>query len=463
MHKQSRVHAAVEPSTAAEVKSTTLKDDQGTSGSLGARNLHKALEDRIADEPISSPASGKTEPPNKKEPSASLRRSIKVGVGIAIVAIFGWVPLQTLLQTSSVEAVINSRLVTLRSPIDGEVSARTAVLSNSGIVQQGTTVLRISNPRADRARLDDLRRQLAKLENERPSLVLKLSAAEVAQKDLAQQAARFTQGRILQLEARIAELQSLIETATARREESTAAAERATSLVRSGTVSTAEFARLTRDRITAEQTEIGARRRLDANKIELTAAQEGTFLGDSYNDRPSSVQREEEMRQRINTLTADLTSADSEMAWLRGEVTQEKIRHSNLSEAAITLPVSGRIWEIMTTPGEDVRAGQPLLRLLDCSGAVVTANVTESVYNHLQVGASARFKPADGGQDLDGVILNLTGAAGAAANLAISPDALSKEPYRVTVSIPELTLGSRDCPVGRTGRVIFTGDNARQP
>ena len=107
------------------------------------------------------------------------------------------------------------------------------------------------------------------------------------------------------------------------------------------------------------------------------------------------------------------------------------------------LPVSGRIWEVMTSAGEDVRAGQPLLRVLDCSSAVVTANVTERVYNRLQIGAKARFRPADGGPDLDGTVLNLTGAAGAAANLAINPGALSKEPYRVTVSVPQLTDGQR--------------------
>ena len=82
----------------------------------------------------------------------------------------------------------------------------------------------------------------------------------------------------------------------------------------------------------------------------------------------------------------------------------------------------------MTSPGEDVRAGQPLLRVLDCSGAVVTANVTESVYNRLQAGAKARFRPADGGPDLDGTVLNLTGAAGAARTSPSIPARSAKSP-----------------------------------
>src|SRR4029450_9441952 len=87
-------------------------------------------------------------------------------------------------------------------------------------------------------------------------------------------------------------------------------------------------------------------------------------------------------------------------------------------------PVTGRIWEMMTAPGEDVRAGQALLKLLDCSGAVVTANVKESVYNRLQLGDQASFEPSDGSPAIQGAIVNLTGASGAPANLAINPDVL---------------------------------------
>jgi multidrug resistance efflux pump len=394
--------------------------------------------------------------------SRKLRRFMKAAAGIAIVAIFGWLPLKAFLQTSSVEAVVNSSLVTLRSPIDGKVAAGPNLSGDLGIIGEGTLILRVVNPRGDRVRLDDLRRQMSRSVNERPSLIAKIASARLAQKDLARQAALFTEGRTRQLEARIAEIQTSIEAAAARREEVTAAVERASSLVKSGTVSTVELARLTREQTIALQTETGARRRLDATQIELTAVREGTFLGDSYNDRPSSVQREEEMRQRADGLTADVAQADAEIAWLAGEIASEQLQYVSRSEAEIKVPVAGRIWEVMTAPGEDVRAGRPLIRLLDCAGAVVTANVTESVYNRLQVGSVAHFRPSDGGPELDGTVVHLTGSAGAAANLAINPDALSKEAYRATVSVPGLNHGSNDCAVGRTGRVIFSAGGARK-
>lgn len=421
-------------------------------GKTDAKGLQEALHEQLfANDEPGHAADGQTTPESGRH-WLHLRRGAKIAIGLAIIAVFGWLPLRAIWENSSVEAVLNSRLVTLRTPIGGRVSAAQRVTDQAKL-DAGTVVLRVVNSRGDRTRLDDLRRQKSRLENERPSLAAKLALAQAAQKDLARQAAQFRDGRVLQLEARIAEIQTSIEAAAARRDEASAAVDRASSLAKSGNVSTVELARLTRELSVSQQTELGARKRLDAAKVELTAAQNGSFLGDSYNDRPSSVQREEEMRQRAGDLEADLARTDTEIAWLANEIIIEEVRFADLSEADITTPVAGRVWEMMTSPGEDVQAGQPLLKVLDCSGAVITANVTESVYNRLQLGDRATFEPNDGGEPISGTVVNLTGAAGAPANLAINPDALSKEPYRVTVASRD--AAARACTVGRTGRVVF--------
>lgn len=98
--------------------------------------------------------------------------------------------------------------------------------------------------------------------------------------------------------------------------------------------------------------------------------------------------------------------------------------------------------------------GQDLVRLLDCTGLVVTATVGETAYNHLRVGDPARFRFRGETIDHTGRIIGLTGVATAPANLAIQPSALAKEPYRVTVALPELAKPGA-CDVGRTGRVTF--------
>ncbi|MBR0726286.1 HlyD family efflux transporter periplasmic adaptor subunit [Bradyrhizobium manausense] len=440
----------VDRSRAASVDPGSAPSSQDTK--TDAKGLQEALHEQLFANDDSGHAPDAQTSPESTHRWPHLRRGAKIAIGLGIIAVFGWLPLRAIWEYSSVEAVLNSRLVTLRTPIGGRVSAAQHVTDQARL-DAGTVLLRVVNSRGDRTRLDDLRRQKSRLENERPSLAAKLASAQSAQKDLARQASQFRDGRVLQLEARIAEIQTSIEAAAARRDEASAAVDRASSLAKSGNVSTVELARLTRELSVSQQTELGARKRLDAAKVELAAAQNGSFLGDSYNDRPSSVQREEEMRQRASDLEADLARTDTEITWLANEIIVEEVRFADLSAANITTPVAGRVWEMMTSPGEDVQAGQPLLKVLDCSGAVITANVTESVYNRLQLGDRATFEPNDDGAPISGTVVNLTGAAGAPANLAINPDALSKEPYRVTVAPRD--AASHDCAVGRTGRVVF--------
>src|SRR5262245_50564583 len=253
MDNRARIDQSVTPGRA-EQQSAPLARADAFKGAHDAQSLLRTLEQRL------SGKKPETEPEAERERRRSRlgRRVFKAFIGIVAVIVFGWYPLQALWQTSSVEAVVNSRLVTLRTPIDGQVLSATHLSAERVVLEQGTAILRIVNTRGDRVRLDDLRRQRARLENERPALVAKLTSTQAAQADLARQATRFREGRIQQLEARIAENEATIAAAAARKDEATAVVERAAELARSGTVSSAEFARLTRDQAVAHQNEQAA-------------------------------------------------------------------------------------------------------------------------------------------------------------------------------------------------------------
>jgi multidrug resistance efflux pump len=413
----------------------------------------KRLEVKPAEPAPVKPAAATAEPRRGLLSRATGNKLVKVGLGLGLVVVFGWMPFQTLLVASSVEAVVNSRIVTIRSPIDGVIASAPHDFK-AWSAAKGAPVLRVVDDRADRAHLDDLRRQLGNLEDERPSLVRRLGLAQANLNDLTKQTQLFADGRVKQLSARTEALNHDLAAASARAVEADAALTRANALTKSGFLTVAEGDRLRRDKIVAAENEFAARRRLDEASVELSAANQGFFLGDSYNDRPDSAQRAEEMRLRVGDLAAAVEVRDAQIKRLRVDIADEAARYENRSNVEVALPVSGRVWEVLTAPGEHVARGQDLLRLLDCTSAVVTANVSESVYNRLQVGSPATFRPSSGGEDYPGTIVNLTGIAGAPANFAIIPSTLVKEAYHVTVAVPKIAEGD-DCGVGRTGRVIF--------
>ena len=382
-----------------------------------------------------------------------MRRALKAGIALALVAIVGWEPLKILVAPASVEAVVNARLVTLKSPIAGEVASDQLPQPGNELAS-GASVLHVINPRAERGKLDDLERSLAELVNTRPALAAKLDWARAHRLDLSAQTEAFAEARIREREAKKAELESELAVADARNAEAQSALTRATKLAAKGTIPAAELDRQTRDAAVAQAGVTLAGNRIATLAVELDALRAGSFVGDSYNDRPSTAQMADEMAVRISDLEAELSTLDGRAKSIAAELEQEQQHFAQVSRFDLKAPGKGRVWEVMTAPGEQVAPGQDLVKVLDCSGALVTASVSESVYNHLNVGMPAMFRLRDGSHEYAGEIVNLTGVAQAAANFAIEPALLMKEPYRVTVKVPGIGQGA-DCNIGRTGRVYF--------
>jgi multidrug resistance efflux pump len=380
-------------------------------------------------------------------------RASKAVVGLLLLAVVGWLPIRSLLQATSTEAVVNARLVTLRAPIEGDIEAPAGI--NVGThFKAGDTVLRVVNRRAERSRMDDLTRLIDQLQSERTSIASRIADMTVMQADITNQLQSFREGRLRQLKARSAEIVSELAVARANRDAAQKALARVEPMASSGSIPAATLERYRRDAQVTTETYTAIEHRLAALQVELTAAEGGTFIGDTYNDQPRSAQRIDELGQRLNELNADLRDRDTRVATLRKDLSQEEKRLGERAEAVLTTPVVATVWEVLTSPGETVVRGQDLVRLLDCSGTVVTAGVSESVYNGLHIGQSASFVLRGESNVHAGQIVGLTGVASAPANFAIQPSALSKEPYRVTVRLVD-SDPTEGCKVGRTGRVTF--------
>ena len=381
-------------------------------------------------------------------------RIIKALIALAAVVVLGWTPLQRSLQTTSAEAIVNARLVTVRAPIDGTVTVPHDITGVGETINSDEQLLRITNPRADRSQLDDLRRQISGLQAERDALERRKTQLEGLQGQLRQQRDDFQKGRVEQLEARVAEQAAGITAAEANEEETKSALDRANRLMAKGYQTEAALDRAERDHKVAANTVAALRQKLIGTNVELDAAKRGLFVGDSYNDIPRTAQRLDEITQQVIDLGGQIDEKTLRISQLQADLAQEEKQFDLHSAAALTAPVSGRIWELLTSDGEQVTHGQNLMRLLDCGGVLVTAAVSESVYNKLWLGQPATFHLRGNSAEHQGRVVGLNGLATVAANLAIKQDALAREPYHVTVEVPSLGRG-RDCSVGRTGKVAF--------
>jgi multidrug resistance efflux pump len=387
------------------------------------------------------------------------RQGIKTLIAVAVAVALGWIPLQRLLATTSAEATVNARLINLRAPIDGTVSLVAPSLAVGTEVEPNEALLYIVNTRADRGRLDDLRRTINGLTSDMHAAEKRVAQLKGIEENLVAQRNAFQEGRIRQLEARANELKVQITSAEATHHDAQQAMERAKKLNATGSQTIATLLHAERDFKTSGLAIEAAKIRLEGNKIELDAARKGLFVGDSYNDLPRSAQRLDEVRQQLLDGSARVEENKGRIAYLGNELAAEQQQLAIHLHADIKATVRGRIWEVLTANGEEVRVGQSLLRILDCAGAVVTATVSEAVYNKLFIGQPTHFRLRGESTEYAGTVVGLTGLAAAGSNFAIEQTALTREPYHVTIAVPGLAE-RKECNVGRTGQVTFDTSTA---
>ena len=196
---------------------------------------------------------------------------------------------------------------------------------------------------------------------------------------------------------------------------------RTKSLAASGYQTTVAVERAERDAEVAVQTQRSFNHRLFAIEVELEAARRGEYVGNSYNDRPSSLQHADDLSIRVAETESELNALDQRLAKLHEALDAEASRYSELSNAVLSSPIDGKVWEVMVSPGEEVRKGQDLLRLLDCSGVLVSVTVRESVFDRLRIGDNAQFRFFGQSGIYNGTIVRMSGSAAPPDNLAIQP------------------------------------------
>jgi biotin carboxyl carrier protein len=380
-------------------------------------------------------------------------RAFKSIVGLAIVAIAGVGPVQRLLELSSVEAVVNARLVSLRAPIEGRLESADLAPMIGTAAPRGRPMLRISNSRADRARLDDLQRLVDQAEAERPVIARRLTRLKELYEQISQQARAFQAGRIRELEARVMDLKAQVSASEASQSEAASTLARTQALATSGHQTGVAVERAERDAKVASQIQRSLIHRLFAVEVELEAARSGEYVGDSYNDRPSSLQHADDLSIRIAETESELNAHEQRLAKLRSARDAEASRYSEISSVVLSSPADALVWEVLVSPGEEVRKGQDLMRLLDCSGPIVSVTVRESVFNQLQIGDNAQFRFSGQSKKYNGTVIRMSGSAAPSDNLAIQATGSASGGYRIAVSVPE--LAAAQCSVGRSGTVVF--------
>lgn len=370
-------------------------------------------------------------------------------LGLAMVALALWVIVGEQITGASADATINARLVTVRTPIAGDLELSARALGAS--FDRGEVLGTVRDQRVDAVRQDDLVMELSfaeaaiarhtSLRNETAKIIERLEA----------RAQTYRTRRIAELRLR---LDFARERLTLLEDGNFPPAFDIAPPAEAGVEREAEP-----DAAGLQELWINAvRERIAVLENELASAEDGAFLGDGYNDAPNAQQRITELESELAAQSALLAEAEARRGAYAARLEAERLKTNRAGTVEVRSPVAGRLWEVLEASGTNVQRGDPVAKLLDCRSVIVTASVTEAVYNSLTVGQEAVFRPSGGGPNFEGTVIRLAGAGAATIyrHLAVAPSERHLQRYDVALSVPGLNADETlRCAVGRTGRVFF--------
>ena len=408
---------------------------------------------------VSGEVGGEKTPANKPHGdstrAAAFKRARAYKFALAAVAVVavGIGPIMRLSANESAQAVLNARVVTVRAPING-------VLSHYGSTTVGTmtsfgqAVVTINNDHADRSTLNIIKRDWLKTNAEKDGLSQRIKTAEEERNSLLEADKQHKSARLEQFRFRKQQILELISAAKARLEAANASYTRISWLAERGLSTTAQLEIKRQDKEVAARAVSQNESQLAEVQVEYDAEQRGIRLTDDHNISTSMKERADRLAFEINNWKRDLEKQQHLLAELNEDLEREKMRYAEKEMRVVNSPVGGPIWEILTASGELVNEGQPLFRVLDCSGILVSTSVSEATYNKLQVGDPAIFRSGSDLTEYEGRIIKMHGLAAPRANLAIMPEALSYEPFHITMKSDKIS-DRNQCTVGQTGIVSF--------
>ncbi|GEM_PF-1476328 len=140
------------------------------------------------------------------------------------------------------------------------------------------------------------------------------------------------------------------------------------------------------------------------------------------------------------------------------EEAREAMRGQQVAASSVALrsPVTGVIWSLTAHSGMYLPMGEPYVRIADCEALLVHATVDQRLYNQLRPGDVAQFRFHDGGvAEMSISLLAGTGPQTVYETLAVNPTIRQLEGYAVFLE-GALPGSAGSCPIGRTGRVVFS-------
>ncbi|MCJ2181000.1 HlyD family secretion protein [Novosphingobium album (ex Hu et al. 2023)] len=191
--------------------------------------------------------------------------------------------------------------------------------------------------------------------------------------------------------------------------------------------------------------------------ITAQAAQGGIFIANGYNDAPYAVQQADRVMLQRQMVEKALNDATAQYRQAKQRLQDAQAR------ASYRAPAGTLVWSLGSSPGTSIRAGEPVIDLVDCRRRFVQVALPENKAEVIGPGSSADVRLIGSDDWMKGRVINITGAAGRREETLLAANTYSMPGDReimVEVALPAPATDkldpSRKCDVGRLAEVRFS-------
>lgn len=358
-----------------------------------------------------------------------MRKKIRLllGLGLMVAAVWlatAWLLMPGLWSITSTRAVVNARIITLHSPIEGTVATSPPPVGKA--VSAGCPLFDVENALVDGSRLEELQTEVASLAERVTALKAQDKELERLKKQLSNDAGRYHEASVRRLERQVDEARAVAAAADSFLKQRTYRKQQLSKLFAGKSVSELEMVTGDLALEAAQSKSAQAQACLRRLNEELEAARDSSFAGlsDSRNDVPYSMQRAHEIAIYQHDLAAKTQEHTVRYNQVRKQLRIEQQRLERQSRFHVKAPIDGIVWRRPVDSGSTVTRQTDLLQLLDASDIFVDALVNERYFGAAQPGDEVVIGLIGSHEEVPGVVKEVLGQVMLGEDRSLAAEAL---------------------------------------
>jgi multidrug resistance efflux pump len=385
-------------------------------------------------------------------------KSARVVLASVLLGVSAWAFVPYFEYRIAPSAFINAELLRVTAPITGRLTEN---LPRKGeFINQPEKVTLIASMMTDRGHLLDLERQYVASKDSAEVARKQLDEIAVFDAELAKRNDAYRSGMISRLTHEVEEADAERTGCLAEAHQRIEVGSRMQALVDAGTSSQIRAAEAIATQAATSTRCRMAEARFQRLKGELSAAQDGVFLGNGANDVPYSQQQRDRLVLRRQELQTVRLQETLRIEQLTAEITEERNRLARVDHYDLTLPPSHVVWSVAASPGSAVVEGQTLVDFADCEHRFVVVDLPERDFEQIKAGDPAAVRLIGSNEWVEGKVRQVRGSAARADDRLLAAQVPTTGPGNITIEVSLVrgmtpADGNGFCDIGRMAEVRF--------